>query len=832
MNKHMDESYSRQALALIFTLALLASSGASAQPLAACEYEVTGTTVPPTSGNPTIIDNITGTVISANFFNGSAIDAPYFDGQEYVSVCVSPADSAGKRTAVIATDVGLDNDFIIKGYPEFVVGSKFGNIFETSFRYYNNNGLPEEDRWPVVATGLDQQGFPFEFANLEYISEKREVGLPAFTNKLPQITVTLDVDEINVVGSERDVMLESWFFDTSKNAAIIGSNIATNGPIANTLNNIVGVGHRHYPQLDNTLLEMMVHIGPLSPHDISNSKNNPGQNQLTEIYSGNDFDNDGIDDHFDVDSHAYSGSNDPLAPSPGIYSSGIDSNGDGIDDADLLPVIIGDFAYSIWYGETFLAPIVIFSRETNSSLTNDFNPDTPEMNLTVEGEITLPWNDFLDYAMFEIESELQALNVPWVLGNVNPFPAMRASSGAIGGVEFGVEPQTNNTADEPYNLIVHKYLVDVGGKESGLIRYDNQNPVVSITNPAINGDTITAGNINFSGTAADTGGSGFSSVRLALRDTSLAKWYNFANNSFVGAAGNGAISATLSETDTGSTNWQHSVDLPPGEYSFAVRSIDNAGNASDWISRSFTIATDDSESPVVSITTPAINSNTLAEGNIIFTGTAADTGGSGFSSVRLALRDTSLAKWYNFANNSFVGAAGNGAISATLSETDTGSTNWQRSVDLPPGDYSFAVRSIDNAGNASDWVSRSFTIVAEDSESPVVSITTPAINNDTLAAGNISFSGTAADTGGSGFSSVRLALRDTSLAIWYNFANNSFVGAAGNGAISASLSETDTGSTNWQHSVDLPPGNYSFAVRSIDNAGNASDWTSRSFTVE
>ena len=131
----MDESYSRQALALIFTLALLASSGASAQPLAACEYEVTGTTVPPTSGNPTIIDNITGTVISANFFNGGAIDAPYFDGQEYVSVCVSPADSAGKRTAVIATDVGLDNDFIIKGYPEFVVGSKFGNIFETSFRY-------------------------------------------------------------------------------------------------------------------------------------------------------------------------------------------------------------------------------------------------------------------------------------------------------------------------------------------------------------------------------------------------------------------------------------------------------------------------------------------------------------------------------------------------------------------------------------------------------------------------------------------------------------------------------------------------------------------------
>ena len=104
----MDESYSRQALALIFTLALLASSGASAQPLAACEYEVTGTTVPPTSGNPTIIDNITGTVISANFFNGGAIDAPYFDGLEYVSVCVSPADSAVLLPALSAGETQTD----------------------------------------------------------------------------------------------------------------------------------------------------------------------------------------------------------------------------------------------------------------------------------------------------------------------------------------------------------------------------------------------------------------------------------------------------------------------------------------------------------------------------------------------------------------------------------------------------------------------------------------------------------------------------------------------------------------------------------------------------
>ena len=228
----MDESLGPRTLALFFSLVLLTSSQAIAMP-AACEHEVTGTTVPPTSGNPLVIDNISGTVISANFFNGGAIDAPYFDGMESVSVCVSPNDTNGNRAAQITTDVGQDNDFIIKGYPEFIVGSKFGNINETSFRYYSTVGLTEEDRWPVVATGLDQNGFPFEFANLEYISRKKGIGLPAFTNNLPDITITLDVDETNVIGAERDVMLESFFFDTSRNANTIGSNVATNGPVAN-----------------------------------------------------------------------------------------------------------------------------------------------------------------------------------------------------------------------------------------------------------------------------------------------------------------------------------------------------------------------------------------------------------------------------------------------------------------------------------------------------------------------------------------------------------------------------------------------------------------------
>ena len=448
--------------------------------LLGCEFEVLGTTVPNTSGSPAVISDTSGTVISANFFNSGAIDP--IDGLEFVSVCVSPSDENGVVTAEISSDVGQTDNTLIKAYPQFVIGTKFGNQFETSFRFYNNSGLPQDQQWPVTATNLNDPDSLFQFANLEYVSQTRGVGLPAFTSDLPEIAITLDIDEINVVGSERDVMLESWFYDTSANADMIGSNTVTGAPVANTLNNIVSIGHPHFPELDNVLLEMMVHVGALSPNDISRATRNPGQNQLTETFSGKDTDGDGIDDHFDVDSHVNINNNQD--PQPGKYSSGVDDNGDGIDDADFLPITIGSYKYSIWYGETFISPNIIFSRETNASLQSNFDPLTPDMDLSAEGEITLPWNDFLEYTLNILEARLQQQNqieialkmefpefqrtLPWMDSNRNPFPKMASQAGAIGGVEFGVEPQTNGNDDLPYSAIVNTFSVTVDGNEHGL----------------------------------------------------------------------------------------------------------------------------------------------------------------------------------------------------------------------------------------------------------------------------------------------------------------------------------------------------------------------------
>jgi len=232
--------------------------------------------VPNTSGTPIVISPLTGTLISANFFDGGAIDPPFLDGMEFVSVCVEAPDQNGNSRAVVTTDVGLDDDTRIKAYPQFAVGTKFGNQSETSFRFYSNIDLPVAHQWPITAVNLDDENNSFELANLEYVSDVRGVGLPAFTNNLPEITITLDIDEHNVIGAERDIMLESWFYDTSANSDLIGSNLATGSPVVNTLNNIVGIGHPHFAELNNTLLEMMVHVGPLSPNDVSQATRNPG----------------------------------------------------------------------------------------------------------------------------------------------------------------------------------------------------------------------------------------------------------------------------------------------------------------------------------------------------------------------------------------------------------------------------------------------------------------------------------------------------------------------------------------------------------------------------
>ncbi len=353
-----------------------------------CSHRVEGTATPANSGTPEIIDvdaisYSTGTVISANFFNSGAI----LDREgRTVSICVSDSDGANNRTAQFITDVGRTDNTLIKAYPEFIVGSKFGLTGETSYRPY-----PELES----TTG-------YRYPDLQNIASL--VGLPAFTTDLPDITIKVDIDETNVAGAERDVMFESWFYDTSANASGLGTDIAGN-PLVNTLNNIVGDGHQN-PELINLSLEMMVHVGALSPNDASGSTRNPSQHRLTDT-----------------------------------------------------PVVLGNYTYHIWHGNTHLAPLVVYSRETRAN-------GSTNMDLTDEGVIELDWNVFLDFTLNDLEGLLAADGVAWATGEGNIFPALR-QTGAIGALEFGIEPQTNNDDDQPYIATINQLDIDINGQQYG-----------------------------------------------------------------------------------------------------------------------------------------------------------------------------------------------------------------------------------------------------------------------------------------------------------------------------------------------------------------------------
>lgn len=774
---------------------------------AACEYRALGTAEPPNSGTPAVIDATTGTVIAANFFNSGAITNP---DTETVEVCVLPRQSNGQQTSTITTDVGLDDNTLIKAYPEFIIGSKFGNMSETSFRDYNRTGLPAEDVWPVTSTT------GFELANLEYVSSL--IGLPAFTNSLPDITVTLDMDEQNVVGANRDVMLESWFYDTSANSAIIGDNAVTNTPLSNSLNNIIGIGHPSYDVLDNTLLEMMVHVGALSPYDISGSARAPGQQRLTENLDGMpDSDLDCINDAVDVD-----------------ITGGPDDDGDGIDDTKLAPVMIGPYVYSLWYGTTDLAPIVIFSRETNEFCEYG-------MDLSTEGEIRLNWNDFINYTLYEIEPLLQAANVTWVTGPENPFPKMRAAGGAIGGLEFGVEPQTNTLSDQPYIATINKYDVRVDGLALGLSTADTVPPATQITYPATNNDTV-PGDLVFTGTTTDTGGSGIKLVRALLIERDSGQYYNF-NTNMLGNTWTQKF-ATLMNTAQTSTDWQLSVSLPPGNYRLLTIGRDNANNEPSnpggiklWTKRDFTVELLDPE-PVTDILFP-VSANDAIPSQSNLQGRATDAEGSGFLFVSTIIYNQDTGEFYDADSNTL--SSGWKQNIATLTNTTNTATDWQLPVTLPPGFYRlFAItkdaegREPSTASGARQWTTRNFTI-AQTSVDPVTEITFPVMSGDAITSPAL-LTGRASDPDGSGFAFVRTVLINLDSGDFYDASTNSL--SAGWKQNIAVLSNTTDTYTDWQLQVTLPNGNYRLLTIARDQDGNEPTtanstkmWTTRVFSV-
>ena len=351
---------------------------------------------------------------------------------------------------------------------------------------------------------------------------------------------------------------------------------------------------------------------------------------------------------------------------------------------------------------------------------------------------------------------------------------------------------------------------------------DTQLPAIAYTIPAANNISFQS-NASFSGTATDTGGSGFDEVQVFIRDRSNNQWFNFATNSFSATRTFGT--ANLNATTISTTNWSTSATLPPGNYALFVNAIDIAGNVSSTNGRFFSVIPNDTQLPVIAYTVPASN-NISFQSNAGFSGTATDAGGSGFDEVQVYIRDRSNNQWFNFSSNSF--STTRTFRIANLSATTTSSTNWCTSATLPIGNYTLFVNAIDNAGNVSSTNGRFFSVAPNDTQSPVIAYTVPAVNNIPFQS-NAAFAGTATDTGGSGFDQVQVYVRDRSNNQWFNFSTNSFFVTRTFGT--ANLTATTNSATNWNTSATLPVGNYALFVNAIDNDGNVSSTNGRFFSV-
>ena len=211
----------------------------------------------------------------------------------------------------------------------------------------------------------------------------------------------------------------------------------------------------------------------------------------------------------------------------------------------------------------------------------------------------------------------------------------------------------------------------------------------------------------FSGTATDTGGSGFDKVWIAIRDENSSQWYNFTNGTFgsisQGGVDVGITDANLSNTTTTSTDWAITATLPTGDYTFFALSFDNAGNdafhgrgLSVWpINHAFSIANTDIEAPTAAVTSPADNSTISPNGSADITGTAFDAD-SGISRVRVRVQQLGITPRLYWNGNAWTESSA--YPDATVNENGTAWT--LPGVDLTnPGNYRIHIYAYDNAGN-------------------------------------------------------------------------------------------------------------------------------------
>ena len=410
-----------------------------------------------TSGSPVPINDL-GQIIYANFFNAGAIGNPQPNRTYQQRVECIETDDPNCPQLVFTYDVGNTDvsNFAVRGYHEIILaGSKWG--------------LPNETIQQNFGASLSSNTGT-EYVDSGYASAN--TGYPVLGSNIPATTLCLNGREQNHVGAERDIMAESWWYD-------IGQDTGQGSDVVGTLNNNYGT-QGQTREHNNQLLEMMVHVGPISimqpgAVDSAMGQRNPAQ----------------------------------------FFCSG--------------PITIGQFDYEIWYGrngqqDITLAQTLPNGQNNPSGALVVYNRIGPAggphgTNINTEGDINIDWSGIANHARNNLQSVFEGCNA-WTNGHENtqwtnpahpdnPFARMRSASGAVGGIEFGVEPQLNNAADQPHSLTLDKLSLTVNGENIGPCT--SADVVVTPPNTCmqricIGGDTPAAEGCNLCVVVTDTAG--------------------------------------------------------------------------------------------------------------------------------------------------------------------------------------------------------------------------------------------------------------------------------------------------------------------------------------
>ncbi|WP_372728613.1 TolB family protein, partial [Nocardioides sp.] len=218
----------------------------------------------------------------------------------------------------------------------------------------------------------------------------------------------------------------------------------------------------------------------------------------------------------------------------------------------------------------------------------------------------------------------------------------------------------------------------------------------------------------------------------------------------------------------------------------------------------------DTTGPVVTADRPSFDSTSPSP--VTFHGTATDD--RGVIEAYIQVRDNATFEWLRPD-----GTWGPGArrLPAALASPGATNTEWSTTLDLPGGTYGFDVTALDAARNrpaSKPWTR--FHVGTPDSTPPTLSVSTPR-HRDRMSS-PVTFAGDAADD--QGVAQVFLQVRDNATQEWLRPD-----GSWGPGArrLTTTLGDQGGRSTTWQHTLDLPDGDYGFDVIAMDGSRNFSD---------